>query len=191
MRLPTTRPGPLPESPWTGALSEEVPVSKEPRLPEGAPIYFVQPGERITNLPVSEPTIPVIRMVIQPAIPSSPFQEVPGSGRFEITALIDTGATGVYIDEDFAKQCGFLSERTMTVHSAASTTIEPVYPALFELPESSSHYKQSAEFTSVPLRRHGREYHAILGMQFLSNGILFMDFDSNTFRFEFTTKPDK
>lgn len=178
-------------SPWTGALSEEVPVSKEPRLPEGAPIYFVQPGERITNLPVSEPTIPVIRMVIQPAIPSSPFQEVPGSGRFEITALIDTGATGVYIDEDFAKQCGFLSERTMTVHSAASTTIEPVYPALFELPESSSHYKQSAEFTSVPLRRHGREYHAILGMQFLSNGILFMDFDSNTFRFEFTTKPDK
>ncbi|NIE72989.1 retroviral-like aspartic protease [Pantoea sp. Ap-967] len=166
-------------------------MSKEPRLPKGAPINFLQPGETITNLPVSQPTIPVVRMVMQPALPSSPSHEVPGSNRYEITALIDTGAAGVYIDEDFAKQHGFISERTTTVHSAAATTIEPVYPALFELPESSSHYRQSAEFVSVPLRKHGRSYDAVLGMQFLSNGILLMDFDSNTFRFEFTTKPNK
>jgi len=105
--------------------------------------------------------------------------------------LIDTGAEGVYIDEDFAKRNGFLSEKTMTVYSAAATTTEPVYPALFELSESSSHYRQFAEFTSVPLRKNGRQYDAVLGMQLLSNGVLVMDFDSHTYRFEFTTQANK
>lgn len=160
-------------------------------IPKGAPIHFLQEGERLSDTAERAPIIPVIRISILPALPSSPNIAVPGTSPLEVTALIDTGAEGVYIDEDFAKQNGFLSEKTMTVYSAAATTIEPVYPALFELPESSSHYRQFAEFTSVPLRKNGRQYDAVLGMQLLSNGVLVMDFDSHTYRFEFTTQANK
>jgi len=97
----------------------------------------------------------------------------------------------VYLDSEFAERNGFQSNRTATVFSASATTQEKVYPALFELPESASHYLQTAEFISSPLRQNGRKYDAILGMQLLSNGILTMDFDSMIFRFEFTTKPNK
>ncbi|WP_047933876.1 retropepsin-like aspartic protease [Pseudomonas putida] len=158
---------------------------------KGAPIYFLQQGDQLTETAERSPITPVVRILLQPALPSSPFDPIPGAPLHEMTALIDTGAEGVYIDEDFANQNGFLSERTMTVHSASATTIEPVYPALFILQGSSTHYKQAAEFTSVPLRKNGRHYDAILGMQFLSNGVLVMDFDSHTYRFEFTTQANK
>ena len=158
---------------------------------KGAPIYFLQQGDRLSDTAERNPIIPVVRILLQPALPSKPFDPIPGTPLLEITALIDTGAEGVYIDEDFARQHGFLSERTMTIHSASATTIEPVYPALFILQGSSTHFKQAAEFASVPLRKNGRRYDAILGMQFLSNGVLVMDFDSRTYRFEFTTQANK
>ena len=158
---------------------------------KGAPIHFLQEGERLTETAERHPVIPVITISIQPADPSNPFNSLPGSKRFNITALVDTGADGVYLDSDFAERNGFQSNRTATVFSASATTQEKVYPTLFELPESASHFLQTADFVASPLRKNGRKYDAILGMQLLSNGILTMDFDSKVFRFEFTTKANK
>ncbi|WP_225806685.1 pepsin/retropepsin-like aspartic protease family protein [Pseudomonas fulva] len=115
----------------------------------------------------------------------------PSKEAIDALALIDTGADLLYIDEDFASQHGFATNESATVSGATSTQQQAVYPALFKLCDDTGHSTQGALFTSAPLRQNGRKYDLILGMQLLSNGILVMDFDSNTFRFEFTTKLDE
>lgn len=158
---------------------------------KGAPLYFLQDDERLTATAQREPVIPVIKISLQPADLSNRFNSITGSKRLTVTALIDTGADGMYIDSDFAERNGFQSSHTATVSSASLTREEKVYPALFQLPDSSSHSLQTANFIASPLRANGRKYDAILGMMFLSNGILTMDFDSHIYRFEYTTKPNK
>ncbi|MDI3371652.1 retropepsin-like aspartic protease [Pseudomonas sp. V104_10] len=157
----------------------------------GSPVFFLRPDLTLSPTAQDNQIIPVVRVSIRPAYLDDRLNADPSKEAIDALALIDTGADLVYIDEDFAKQHGFETNETATVSGATSTQQQAIYPALFKLRDDVMHPTQAAAFTSAPLRRNGRQYDLILGMQMLSNGILVMDFDSKIFRFEFTTQADK
>ena len=160
-------------------------------MADGAQILFMKHDGSVTAEPF-DPIIPVLRLSIRPAALENTFTSAPGTDHIIVNALIDTGADGVFIDEEFAERHGFLSSGTTIVQSASHTSMQSVYPALFQLvDDAAGHYTQAASFTSSPLRKNGRKYDVVLGTLFLCNGSLVMDFPSRIFRFEFATKPDK
>jgi len=169
----------------------EVSSSLATKIKAGTPVYFLRPDQTLSPTARDNQIIPVVRVSIRPAFLDDRFNADPSKEAIDALALIDTGADLLYIDEDFALQHGFETNETATVSGATSTQQQAVYPALFKLCDDTGHHTQAALFTSAPLRQNGRKYDLILGMQLLSNGVLVMDFDSNTFRFEFTTKPNK
>lgn len=154
----------------------------------GTPVFFLRPDQTLSPTARDHQIVPVVRVSIRPAFLDDRFKSDPSKEAIDALALIDTGADLLYIDENFALQHGFETNESATVSGATSTQQQAVYPALFKLCDDSGHRTQAALFTSAPLRQNGRKYDLILGMQLLSNGVLVMDFDSHTYRFEFTTQ---
>lgn len=157
----------------------------------GAPIFFLRPDQTLSTTACDNQITPVVRVSIRPAFLDDRFNADTSKEAIDALALIDTGADLVYIDEDFAVRHGFETNQSATVSGVNSTRVEAAYPALFKLCDDTNHYTQAGLFISSPLRRNGRKYDLILGMQLLSNGVLVMDFDSHTYRFEFTTQANK
>ncbi|WP_223507834.1 MULTISPECIES: retropepsin-like aspartic protease [unclassified Pseudomonas] len=158
---------------------------------QGAPIYFLRPDQTLALTPLDNALVPVVQISIRPAFLENKFEADPSKEAVNALALIDTGADYVYIDEDFAERNGFLSNADITVSGGTASSRQKVHPALFKLPDEVRHPTQAADFISAPLRKNGRKYDVILGMQLLSNGALIMDFGSNVFRFELNSKPNK
>lgn len=158
---------------------------------KGSPILFLNSDHSLSSKPAENGLIPVVRVSIRPAFLAERFKADPNRDPIDVLALIDTGADLVYIDHEFAVQNGFETNETAMVSGATGTQQQNVYPALFKLCDDAEHPTQAALFTSAPLRKNGRNYDLILGMQLLSNGVLIMDFDSHTYRFQFTTQADK
>lgn len=159
--------------------------------PKGSPIFFLQPDQTLSPHPRDHSVVPVVRVSIRPALLADHLTADPERKPVDALALIDTGADYLLIDQAFADQHGFQSNSATTVRSSNGSREQKKYPGLFKLSDGSHQVTHAATLTSVPLRENGHNFDVILGMQFLSNGILVMDFDSNTFRFEFTTKPNK
>lgn len=169
----------------------EAGASIEGAIKAGAPVFFLRPDQTLSSTARDNQIIPVVRVSIRPAFLNDRLKADSSREAIDALALIDTGADLMYIDEDFAVQHGFETNETATVSGATGTRQQAAYPALFKLCDDTKHYTQAALFTSSPLRKNGRKFDLILGMQLLSNGVLIMDFDSHTYRFEFTTKLDK
>lgn len=152
----------------------------------GTPILFLRPDGTLASTPMDQAMVPVLRVSIRPAFLHDKFNADPTLDAITALALVDTGADYQYIDEDFAEHHGFKSNQTTIVQGATHSSEQKVHPALFALADYQGYPTLAADFTSSPLRRNGRQFDLILGMRFLSNGRLTMDFDSMLFRFTLT-----
>ncbi len=163
----------------------------ETGIPKGSPILFLRPDQTLSPTPRDNAIVPVVRVSIRPALLDDQLSADLTREPVDALALIDTGADYLLIDEGFAELHGFQTNETAMVKGSTHTREQQKYPALFKLSDDTHLVTRAGIFTSIPLRKNGHSFDVVLGMQLLSNGILVMDFDSNTFRFEFTTKPDK
>jgi len=160
-------------------------------LSGGGQILFMKNDGSVTPEPF-DPIIPILRVSIKPVSLEDEFNAMASADHIVVDALVDTGADGVFIDEDFAEKHGFVASGMTEVSSAGHTGMHKIYPAHFQLvDDAAAHFTQTARFISNPLRKNGRKYDLVLGTLFLCNGTLIMDFPNKIFRFRFTTQPKK
>ena len=169
--------------------------AKEPKIQQtplaGTPILFLRPDDSLSTGPKDQALVPVLRVSIRPAYLHDRLNGDPAVDAIDALALVDTGADYQFIDEDFAKRYGFLSDREILVQGPTHSSLHKAHPALFKLSDYPGYPTQAADFTSTPLRQNGRKYDLILGMRFLSHGTLTMDFSSMLFHFVLTGQSDK
>ncbi|ATP44436.1 hypothetical protein CR511_10390 [Pseudomonas putida] len=174
---------------------DKVTSASEPKMQTafktGTPILFLRPDDTLSSGPKDQALVPVVRVSIRPAFLHDKFNGDPTVDAIDALALIDTGADYQYMDSDFARRHGFLSDEETLVQGATNSSQQKVHPALFKLSDYAGYPTQAADFTSAPLRENGRKYDLILGMRFLSNGTLTMDFGSMRFHFALTGQSDK
>lgn len=157
----------------------------------GTPILFLRPDGTLSSTPMDQALVPVLRVSIRPAFLYDKLNSDPTLDSITVLALVDTGADYQYIDVDFAERHGFASNQTTFVQGATHSSEQKVHPALFALADYHGHPTLAADFTSTPLRRNGRQFDLVLGMRFLSNGTLTMDFSKMLFHFVLTGQSKK
>lgn len=98
-------------------------------------------------------------------------------------ALIDTGAEENYIDEAAAERLDIpeVAGTNVLVQGATSSRPGKVHTAPIVL--MGSRHTFYTNLTSTPLAQNGRKYSVILGMRFLKQGRLILDFGKSRFEF--------
>lgn len=152
----------------------------------GSRILFLQSNGSLTIEPIEEIIIPVIEVSIRRCDPEDPLREPPETEFSKVIALVDTGATGIYIDEDCAIRLGLIPHPTYrsTIQSATTTAEAAVYYAQIFLHNNNHQNIQATQMYPVPLRKNGRAYDLVLGMNLISNGKLIIDFRKNLYQLD-------
>ncbi len=141
-------------------------------------IQFMSDAGLVSDTPGGSP---VIAINMQPAAPENFHSPAAGSTPVIVYALIDTGADRFYMDEGLANAFSYHRAATINVMGGTGTLASQERPSIFSIDGHSEHY--AASFVSTPLSANGRIYQAVLGLEFLKQGALVMDFNEGVFEF--------
>ncbi|WES67205.1 retropepsin-like aspartic protease [Superficieibacter sp. HKU1] len=148
------------------------------------PVYFMTDDGEISLTPVHK-AVPVIPITFTAADKDN-LNTAPNPEKHKYTmVLLDTGATGCFIDESFADDLDMPVIKEINVLGATSTIKSTVRATVMCFTDDGRLFRQ--EVSTAPLSANGRKFLAAFGMEFLEHCSLTLDFENNKFELLFNS----